>query len=218
MYTNIEEVEPIVSEFYTTEVRNEPTGNQVEEQYTYVDEAGDEQQGVKLVDEYIDNTYVVEVVKPAFESLSRLSMIVDKNSLNASKRPFINTATQAYLDSLQWAWFESYKEWLELEPVEPEKAKDEDGKFIADDEATETNEHYIGGKSHAELLADWELDEPQRPLVQSVSEYQVANFDFFRRYAGSSVQDEMRYDDAVNGTNKWIEHNQAVKVNWPKSV
>lgn len=25
----------------------------------------------------------------------------------------------------------------------------------------------------------------------------------------------MRYDDAVNGTNKWIEHNQAVKVNWP---
>lgn len=51
----------------------------------------------------------------------------------------------------------------------------------------------------------------------STSEYNKVNWSIVRERAYSLLnQDEMRYDDIVNGTNFWVEAIQAIKTAYPK--
>lgn len=145
-----------------------------------------------------DGEYVVQIEQPPFESLSGLEQVIDHNSLKRDKRWFINKSTQAYLDWLQWEWFASYKEWQE----ECKRIDDLPDSQIVDEVEIPLTKEYP--------------TEPTRPEKISVVDYQLRNYRFFRRYASAQVQDEMRYDDAVNGTDTWLQHNKDVKNFWKK--
>lgn len=83
---------------------------------------------------------------------------------------------ELWLESVKWAWFEDHEAWLsekaqiEHQAETVERARDEDGHFVADDPETLENEAYEGGVSPDQLLAQLRpepvYDEPSVALVK----------------------------------------------------
>lgn len=72
----------------------------------------------------------------------------------------------------------AYIDWLKSEPVEVERARNEDGTFISDDPETEEAEHYVNGitpKKYMELLEAWKTQEPTLPAEITLNRYPSYN-------------------------------------------
>lgn len=198
MYKTLAMVPAAIREFFREEVRNEPTGNMIDETYNGIDDNGDSVELTRQVEEMHDVIYVVEIDPPRFESLTRLSKIVDKNSMLVDIRQFIDSSTMAYLDSIQWAWFGQYKFWLD----ECDRLDAMPDSEIIDEVETPIEKVYPA--------------DPPRPAQVTVSEYQVINFEFFRRYLPSKDQFELADNDMINGTTTRFDSSMDVKKRWPK--
>ena len=211
MFEKIEDVPEAIAEFYTEEIRNEPTGEMVREEYEYIDEDGEKQTGTRLVPEMVDNVYVVKHVVSQSVSWDKVAQIIDlhKGTKDAVVGAFIDLAIMT--DS--WAFHDEYLEWYMAKPDAPERARDDEGQFIPDDPDTPENEAWVGGKTHAELLEAWQNIEPIRIFSDANKKYAVARNAKYRRdvgrYAPITVDgltydaDETAYANIQGSVNNW---------------
>ncbi len=203
MFDLITDVPNKILEFYHEEVRSEPTGNQIPETYTYVDENGDTQTGTRMVDEYADVTYVVENTRCQPVSFSQVDNIIE---LRAGTLPdVVDTFIGFALETKDWEYHDSYLEYLALEP------NADDPKYLEEVPGSDPIEYvydYINDRT------EWLLAVPDAkdPTV-TISEWKITNYDKLRKAAYGSWQEqmEMQYD----GT--WNDHLEKVRDMYPKN-
>lgn len=106
----LESVPAILRDFYQIELRSELTGNQVEEEYTYLDENNDTQTGTRLVDEYHDVSYIVMKLRHDLKSWNFVEKVSNTNP--EFKAYCIEKASEAEY----WQFHDRYLEWLTQEP------------------------------------------------------------------------------------------------------
>lgn len=151
MFEKIEDVPKQISEFYTTEVKSEPTGNMIDEPYVFTDENGDEQEGVRPVPEYHDVTYVVML--PWGEMQDSVEAVLAKNCTPDVADRFVgfanNIQNKEYHDEFL-SWFTSEPIQVELLPVDGEDAPVD---------------------TYAEQHAHWVSNEPARKDDKVLSDY-----------------------------------------------
>ncbi len=127
MFNSLNEVPAQIREFYVEEVRQEPTGNFIDVEYTYQDESGKDQVGTTQEPEYADVTCVV--LKPFGEIQHRVETLLANNADLALVEQFIdfenNGIDKQYHDDFL-AWYQTEPEdaelqqtWQTLEPVRP---------------------------------------------------------------------------------------------------
>jgi len=164
-FETIESVPECLLPFYITEIRTELTGNKIPEQYESTDEQGGISLLTRMVDEYTDNTYVMENVRHDLKSWEQ----VMSARTYTHKVHCINKACEAE----QWKFHDKYITWLGDVPREPEQARNENGTFVADNPDTNINEHWVKGYTpelHEAALITYSNEEPvnlsNNPLVK----------------------------------------------------
>jgi hypothetical protein len=105
MYNLISEVPASISEFYVEVIKNEPTGEMVEEAFTYLDEEGVEQTGTRQVKAYADVAYVEQVRRPESKTESQLDQVI---SLSKPQRVLDLFAEMVSVGEA-WSYFDEYK-------------------------------------------------------------------------------------------------------------
>jgi len=205
MFDLITDVPNAILDFYHEEVRSEPTGNQIPETYTYVDENGDTQTGTRMVDEYADVTYVVENTRCQVVSFSQVDNIIE---LRAGTLPdVVDTFIGFALETKDWEYHDSYLEYLALEP------NADDPKYLEEVPGSDPIEYvydYINDRT------EWLLAVPDAkdPTV-TISEWKITNYAKLRKaaYGDWSTQLEHIYDDEAG----WRAHILAIRTLYPSS-
>ena len=194
MFELITDVPEAIADFYTVETRTEPTGEQIETEYTYLGEDGNELTGTRMVAEMVDNDYVVQLSKPQSISFDKVAQIIEKHG---GKRDdvvlkFISLAIETnkfnFLDTYL-AWLDSCKE---VNLYNATEQFDDEGEPI-----------------------DFEQKElPVEPVqfVTTTEQWKVDNYAQLRKAAyGSTVEQlEMQVDGL------WVEHIADIKSRYPK--
>lgn len=142
MFELITDVPAPILEFYQEEIRNEATGNKIEESYEYLDENEVTQIGTRLVDEYHDVTYVVELPRHDLKSWVFVENVSDKNL------EFKTYCIEKACEAERWDFHDEYLKWLNQKP------NSEDAKYLERDEAESPIYDY-----DADLVA-WQAREP----------------------------------------------------------
>lgn len=126
-FETIEQVPAPIAEYYTTEVVSEPTGNMIEEEYTYLDDDNVEQTGTRQVPEYADVTYVVLIDFGETKSWTDVSRVV---SLRKPK-DVIDTFIACAIAGDKKAFHDAYIAWLdecvEVDAYNTSRVEDEEG-------------------------------------------------------------------------------------------
>lgn len=92
MFDLITDVPAAIAEFYQEEIRNEPTGNMIDEKYTYIDENEVEQTGTRSVPEYADVAYVVLVPFGETKSWADVEHVISLGKPKAVVERFVELA------------------------------------------------------------------------------------------------------------------------------
>ncbi|MCA2497776.1 DUF4376 domain-containing protein [Vibrio sp. 2175-1] len=108
-FQTISDVPAAIAEFYVEDVRSEPTGNMIEEEYTYLDENEAEQTGTRQVPEYADVTYVVQIEFGEVKSWSDVDRVIGLGKAQSVIERFVSLAVNG--DKKQF--HDSYVSWLE---------------------------------------------------------------------------------------------------------
>ena len=154
-YLMITDVPEVIKDFYFEETVNEPSGEMVEEAYTYTDyddegnEAG-EVESTRQVPEYHDVTYVRQVSKPETKAIGDLERLIALGKPQVVLDMFAVMVAKGY----QWVWFDTYIEYQEelASYVEAEEAFEP----VTDEEEGTTTE-----------FTEVEPTEPVRPIIQT---------------------------------------------------
>lgn len=107
-----------------------------------------------------DDGYVAQIQRPGTSSIDTL-----RAAIAHGKEKGIQIHARRASLCTTWDWFDKYIEWLNLEPKQPVRARDEDGQFISDDEETEDNEAWDAGYTpelYNSLIESWQSLEPIR--------------------------------------------------------
>lgn len=104
----ITEVPTAIAEFYVEEVRSEPTGNNIEEPYEYIDDNGDTQTSIRLVPEYADVTYVVLLPFGETKSWDDVSRVVSLGK----PRSVIDTFIECAINNDRKTYHDAYVAWM----------------------------------------------------------------------------------------------------------
>lgn len=136
-----------IQPYYTNEVRREATGNLIPK----------EPEGLQM--EYADVTYTVYIGK-------NTKGYPDKYMIK--NLPGVEEQYTKYKDGIEYAFHSSYIAWLESEP-ELIRARDEQGRYVAANDATPENEAY---ENYDEWL-QWQANEPVLTLkaLEDFAEY-----------------------------------------------
>ena len=111
MFKLITDVPAPILEFFVEEIRTELTGSQVEQSFTYLDENMVEQTGIRMVNQYIDNAYVVLLDRGQSVSWEQVQNVTEKH---AGKRDnVIDTFISLAMVTDTWEFFDEYTLWLE---------------------------------------------------------------------------------------------------------
>ena len=124
-----------IQPFYIDELRSEPTGEMVREEYEYYDEDGNLQIGTHLVPEYHDVNYTVE--KPRWD-LKEWRYVELAKTYEAKKHGIYKAC-----EAEEWQYHDKFVEWY-FRP-EPVRARNEDGTLIGDNPETPENEAWENG-------------------------------------------------------------------------
>ncbi len=117
IYNTLLEVPVEIREFYFEETVSELTGAEVSEGYTYIDEDGLEQTGIRMVPEYADVLYINEKPRHDLKSWADVERVKAKGKLSVVSH-FIAKAVEAD----NWAKHDTYNDWLTTTPdTEDEK-------------------------------------------------------------------------------------------------
>lgn len=108
-FQTISDVPAVLAEFYVEDVRSEPTGNMIDEEYTYIDENEVEQTGTRSVPEYADVTYVVQVELGETKSWDDVERVIALSKPQAVVERFVELAVNG--DKVRFR--DSYLEWME---------------------------------------------------------------------------------------------------------
>lgn len=184
-------VERTVSEVVLSE-GGEPTYAQ--ESYTYLDDDGEEQAGVRSVPIYQDVTYLDELSLNQSVSWEKVTEIIAKHAGKADDivRAFINMAIQTELYGFKGeylSWCDNNAE-VDLHNATPQY--DEEGNAI-------------------EFTPREYEAEPIRPSTEC-DQWMIDNYDLLRKAAYGSVISQLEMQ--VDGT--WMDHVIAVKKQYPK--
>ncbi|CAH0531835.1 hypothetical protein CTH30272_04083 [Allocatenococcus thiocycli] len=109
MFELISDVPAAIAEFYKEEIRNEPTGNMIDEEYTYIDENEVEQTGTRSVPEYADVTYVVQVELGETKGWGDVERVISLNRPQTVIEKFVSLAVTG--DKVQFR--DAYLEWMD---------------------------------------------------------------------------------------------------------
>ena len=112
MFELISDVPAPVAVFYTTETTSEPTGNMIDEVYTYLDENEIEQTGTRPVPEYADVTRVIQVPFGEVKSWASVERVVSLGKPQAVIKKFVECA----INGDKKAFHDAYIAWLVDEP------------------------------------------------------------------------------------------------------
>jgi hypothetical protein len=107
-YNLITDVPEVILEFYHEVVKSEPTGNTVEEAYTYFDENG-EQTAFTQVPEYVDVTYIELLPRPETKTQADLDRVIGLGK----PAKVVNLFTVMVNLGVAWDWCNKYITWLE---------------------------------------------------------------------------------------------------------
>ena len=202
MFDLITDVPNAILDFYHEEIRSEPTGNQIPETYTYVDENGDTQTGTRMVDEYADVTYVVENTRCQGVSFSQVDNIIE---LRAGTLPNVVDSFIGFaLETEDWEFHDSYLEYLAIEP------QADDPKYLEEVPDSDPVEYvYDYTSDHAA----WVADAPVQDADVTVAQWKMDNYQKLRRaaYGDWTTQLEHIYDDEAG----WRAHILSIRNLYP---
>lgn len=214
MFEKIEDVPAAIAAFYTTETRqvqqfnDDETPVMQEVDYPTFDEDGNPTTITRLEPVYLPVDFVVPVSVPEFKGWDDVWRIValHKGTRDDLIRQFLGMVCNAQ----QWAFHDEYIEWMVDEPDMDDEA------FLVPDESGENPPSFSAELYQAAHTA-WQGDEPVKPAKIDVDQWFYDHARELRRhaYAPPNVQNEMYFDDVVNGTTTLIDHNYAVKVQYP---
>ncbi|WGY45025.1 DUF4376 domain-containing protein [Vibrio sp. ABG19] len=136
-----------IRNFYHEELRTLPTGNKISSVYKYQDEDGVEQETVRLVDEYIDVSFLVENPRDDLKSWAFVSLAKERGDPESVKYT-ISKACEAE----KWAFHDEYLAWLERTPVLDDSA------FL--ERIDEESEPVFSPALYDAAIDAWQLDEP----------------------------------------------------------
>lgn len=204
MYGKLTDVPVEIQDFYEEEIRNESTGNMIDEEYTYIDENGDEQTGHRQVPEYADNIYVVEKPRNDLKFWEETEACI----INAQgkKDNVVDYFIQKLIENDKWTFHDKWNIWNN-ELIEIQSSKDN----YVPIEPTEDNLTPPEVPDFDTMISDHRSKEP---IITSETHtnWKLMNFDILRRaeYGGYSKQFEGQYD------NVWLDLQKATKLKYPK--
>lgn len=204
-----------IQEFYQEEVRTEPTGYKVSEEYTYTDDEGTEQTATRHVPETTEVTYLVRVPVNDLKSWSEVDTLITKHK--GKRDHLIEYAVQKAQENDLDQFHDNYLSWLNSEPAEAERMRDEDGTYASDDPETEYAEHYVDGitpEIQAELHADWQNKKPVRPNTVDFDTWKKNNYIKLRAAAYPSKEEQL--DMQFHDYDGWKTAIQEIKTRYPK--
>lgn len=208
-FDKIEDVPQPIVDFYKVETRNEPTGNMNEEQYEYQDEEGNTQTSTRLVPEYHDVDYVVQVSVGEFKSLDDVWRVAN---LHRGKRDdLIRQFLAMVCNATQWRFHDEYIDWLVDEP------DIDDNQYYQYDESETLK---FSQELYDAAIQKWKDSEPVRPAKLDIEQWFFDNYYPLREaaYPPKEKQLEMQFDDQKHGTNTWFDSIEAVKLQYPQSI
>lgn len=176
MYNNtmgtLDSVPVALRGYYAEETRSEPTGEMVSEEYTFVDENGDEQTGIREVPEFHDVTYTVLLPFGETKSWNEVDTVVSMGKASAVIKQFIKLA----INGDHKEFHNSYIQWLSGKPSEPVRTRNDDGTYVPDDLETPESEAYEAGytpEMYAVEYAEWEVTEPSFVVTDTTTYYRT---------------------------------------------
>lgn len=150
MFNNIQKADSVPSairDFYHEEIRQELTGAQVSQHYTYFDEDGQEQQGERLVDEYADATYVVMNMRHDLKTWQDVARVKALGNYDAA----LYNIQKAH-ENDRWTFHDAYIIWLQDKPVQ------ESPLFLTS--VGENNDSEFNQERYDQAVATWQEQEP----------------------------------------------------------
>lgn len=118
MYKDISEVPVNIREFYHEEVRKDPVFNDdgspvlVEEEYKYIDENGDEQIGMRFVQIYEDNLYVIENSRNDLKTWEDVNNVIRIHK--GKKNKVVNHFMKKANENDMWEYHDLFVEWKSI--------------------------------------------------------------------------------------------------------
>jgi hypothetical protein len=165
---NISSLPVEIQEYYLEEVRQEPTGNMVEEEYVFKNEQGEDVVGVRSTLETTNVTYIVQV--PKGEIQYNVETLMKRGKDVSLIQKFLGMENEG----IHWKFHDDYLTWLEEEPSEAVRARNEDGTFVADDPETIEEEQWVGGitpEMASEAHTAWETRKPTKQPNKVLEDY-----------------------------------------------
>lgn len=162
---------------------------------------------------FADVDYVVERPRGERKSWDDIWRVAKKHAGKRDDLLAQFVAMAANTDA--WAFHDAWLAWFLSRPAEPVESGE------ADNPDTEIAEHWQAGitpEMHDEAVAAWEAAEPTRPAIVTWESFKAANCKPLREvaYLPNDKQLEMMNDDLRNGTHHWLDHQDAVKAQYPE--
>lgn len=191
MFEKIEDVPVELTDFYYEDIRSEPTGEMVPEEFIYTDENGDEQTGSRQVPEYADVAYVVQKKRPQSVSWVKVDAIIAKHQgkRDALIAKFVTLAEQTD----DWSFHDKFIYWLEDEPVDDEEC-------LAYMELVD-GELFYNPQLFLDAHAAWNANRPVKPVTTAAKQADITNAKFKRdsgQYAEITVDGKTFDCDAIS--------------------
>lgn len=212
MFEKLSEVPKPIADFYHEEVRTEKVvdkdGNDVLKEVPYIgiDDDGEEVELTRFEQTFHDVTYLVSNERGQTASVDEVMRVAEKHKGN--RDDVLDTFIGFHLNGVQWAFYDDYMAWLGREPAQEDY-------IVYSEETTETvydqDAFNVGHKA-------WQGEEPKKPTKQKLTTFKKHHYCKLRKfaYASSGEQNDMRFHDATEGTETWIEHVKSVKEQYPK--